>query len=58
MNDVCPHCRVVRDLEVKQKTLRRKNSRGRATRIIVKSYFCSVCGFFVKSEETLVKEKV
>jgi hypothetical protein len=57
MNDICPHCRVVLDLEVKQKTLRRKNTRGEAIKILVRSYFRSVCGFFVKSEETSVKKK-
>ena len=57
MNDMCPHCRVVRDLLVKKQTLRKKNARGKVTRALIMSYSCSTCGSFVKSEETTVRKK-
>ena len=57
MNDLCPQRRVVRDLVLKKQTVRKKNAKGRVTKAVIRSYFCSSCGLFVKSEETSVKQK-
>ena len=57
MNDMCPHCRVVRDLLVKTKTVRKKNARGKVVTILITNYSCFTCGSFVKSEETTVRKK-
>jgi hypothetical protein len=57
MNDLCPQCRVVRDLVMKSQTVQKKNAKGRVTKVQIRSFFCSTCGVFVKSEETSVKHK-
>jgi DNA-directed RNA polymerase subunit RPC12/RpoP len=57
MNDSCPHCRVVRDLLVKEKTTQKKNARGRITTVLIRNYSCGTCGSFVKSEEIGIRKK-
>jgi hypothetical protein len=55
MNDMCPVCRTVRDLDAKKKTVSLKAPKGTALKVQVIDYFCSTCGVFVKSEESKIK---
>jgi hypothetical protein len=57
MNDLCPHCRVVRELEVRTTTVRKKGPRRKVATTVAKSYFCMTCGFFVRSKEMSMKVK-
>ncbi len=55
MNDLCPNCRVPRELRMKRRTVR-ENVGGEQRKVLIKSYFCSVCGISVRSEEIPLSE--
>lgn len=57
MNDLCPKCRVVRDMRITSQIIEKKNDAGESQKILVKSYFCVVCNVFVRSEEIIPEHK-
>lgn len=57
MNDLCPHCGVVRDFLVKTQNVRKKNALGIVVKVLITNYSCSTCGSFAKSKETTVRKK-
>ncbi len=51
MNELCPRCREVREMEVRRKNTTRMDPDGTTVKIAVSSLYCTTCGTFVRSEE-------
>ena len=54
MNEMCPRCREVREMEIRKKNTTRMDPDGSTVKIAVASWYCTKCGTFVKSEEQII----
>ena len=56
-NEICPRCRVLRDMLVSKHEEEIKDEEGKAFKVITKNYHCSMCNTFVRSEESKIQLK-
>ncbi len=54
MNELCPRCREVHEMEVRKKNTTRMDADGITVKITVTSLYCTKCGTFIKSDEQVI----
>lgn len=58
MNELCPRCREVREMEIRRKNTTKMDDSGTTVKITVSSWYCTACGTFVKSQEVVTGKGV
>jgi predicted RNA-binding Zn-ribbon protein involved in translation (DUF1610 family) len=53
MNELCPRCREVRELEIRRKSITKMDDSGTTVKVTVSSFYCTSCGTFIRSEEAV-----
>jgi hypothetical protein len=53
MNELCPRCREVREMEIRKKSTTKMDQSGTTIKVTISSYYCTTCGTFIKSEEVV-----
>ena len=54
MNELCPRCREVQEMDLRKKNTTRMDPDGTTVKIAVTSWYCAKCGTFIKSDELVI----